>query len=80
MPVGVVPSRTTPRRSRGLKTDRIGFSQSAGSADTFTIKRREGETLVVFCFRIKVAARRRIDLPLPFLLRFVYSTTPNRTS
>jgi hypothetical protein len=30
---------------------------------------REGETLVVFCFRIKVVARRRIDLPRPFYAR-----------
>ena len=57
------------RQKTGREKGRIGLSGSGGPADRSSIKRREGETLVVFCFRIKVAARRRIDLPLPFLLR-----------
>ena len=72
--VGFQPARGSsgaarPAREGGLFLfATIGFSRSAGLADTIGIKRREGETLVVFCFRIKVAARRRIDLPLPFFI------------
>ena len=47
-------------------------ARAAPIADTNHCQRqREGETLVAFCFRIKVAARRRIVLPRPFFAALV---------
>jgi len=45
------------------KIAKIGLKSTAVAADIVTIKLTGGRNTYVFCFRIKVMARRRIDLP-----------------